>query len=87
MHLEVWLLIASCHKPMDTKQNSGLKERFFFSHFREQSINMSFPDQDIQCLFRRNELKNAIKRHKMDFYFLLVLAPRFHVSLCAPNFF
>lgn len=46
MHLEVCIIIASCNKPFDTKQNSLLNDSYF--PLREQSIKMSFPDKNIK---------------------------------------
>lgn len=46
MHLEVRVIIASCNKPFDTKQNSLLNDSYF--PLREQSIKMSFPDKNIK---------------------------------------
>lgn len=59
--LEVWLLRASCHKPMDTKQNSLLKARPP-PLFREPRMNRSLPDRDIKCLTSKEWVERAIKR-------------------------
>lgn len=46
MQLKVRVIIASCNKPFDTKQNSLLNDSYF--PLREQRIKMSFPDKNIK---------------------------------------
>lgn len=38
-------------------------------------------------LFRRNELESANERRQLELLFSFSLAPRFQVSLCAPNYY
>lgn len=50
-----------------------------------KALKCHFLTRILSSLFRRNDLKIAIKRHELKF--CLFLAPTFHVRLCAPNFF
>lgn len=73
---------------MDTEQNSLLKDRFFFfSPSGSKASTCYFLTRILNSLFRRNELKRAIKETQTGLLFSFSLAPRFLVSLCAPNFF